>query len=292
MSNTNASERARPDPDALLEAARSEARGRLKIFLGAAPGVGKTYAMLRAAHRRKAEGIDVVVGIAETHGRRETDELLTGLELLPRRALAYRGQTLAEFDLDAALTRKPALILVDELAHTNAPGSRHPKRYQDVAELLAAGIDVYATLNIQHVESLNDVVMQITRIRVRETLPDKVIERADEIELVDTTPEELLQRLKDGKVYVPENAQRAMRHFFQPGNITALRELALRRTADRVDDQMVSYMRRHAIDGPWPAGERILVCVSGDGLGPTLLRHARRLADQMNAFYAQIRLAE
>jgi two-component system sensor histidine kinase KdpD len=269
----------------LLEAARAEGRGRLKVFLGAAPGVGKTYAMLRAGHRRKAEGLDIVVGIVETHGRRETEELLSGLDILPCLSLPYRGQTLTEFNLDAALARKPKLILVDELAHSNAPGSRHPKRYQDVEELLAAGIDVYTTLNIQHIESLNDVVMQITRIRVRETLPDSVIEKADEVELVDITPEELIQRLKEGKVYVPENAQRAIRHFFQPGNITALRELALRRTAERVDDQMVAYMQRHAIEGPWPAGERILVCVSGDALGPTLVRHARRLADLMNAYW-------
>ena len=285
MPQTGTSERSRPSPEALLEAARAEERGRLKVCLGAAPGVGKTYAMLRAAHRKKADGIDVVVGIVETHGRRETEELLSGLDILPRLALAYRGQTIAEFNLDAALARKSKLVLVDELAHSNAPGSRHPKRHQDVEELLEAGIDVYTTLNIQHIESLNDVVMQITRIRVRETVPDSVIERADEVELVDITPEELLQRLKEGKVYVPENAQRAIRHFFQPGNITALRELALRRTAERVDDQMGAYMRRHAIAGPWPAGERILVCVGGDGLGPTLVRHARRLADQMNAYW-------
>ncbi len=285
MPQTGATERSRPSPEALLEAARAEGRGRLRVFLGAAPGVGKTYAMLRAAHRRKAEGIDVAVGVVETHGRRETEELLNGLEILPRLTLAYRGQTLTEFYLDAALARRPKLILVDELAHTNAPGSRHPKRYQDVDELLAAGIDVYTTLNVQHIESLNDVVMQITRIRVRETVPDSVIEKADEVELVDLTPEELLQRLKEGKVYVPENARRAIAHFFQPGNITALRELALRRTAERVDDQMVAYMRRHAIEGPWPAGERILVCVGGDSLGPTLVRHARRLADQMNAYW-------
>lgn len=282
------SERSRPSPDALLEAVRAEERGRLKVFLGAAPGVGKTYAMLRAAHRKKADGIDVVVGLVETHGRRETEELLSGHEILPRLTLAYRGQTLTEFNLDAALARKPKLILVDELAHTNAPGARHPKRYQDVDELLAAGIDVYTTLNIQHIESLNDIVMKITRIRVRETLPDSVIERADEVELVDLTPEELLQRLKEGKVYVPENAQRAMRHFFQHGNLTALRELALRRTAERVDDQMVAYMQRHAIEGPWPAGERIMVCIGGDALGPTLVRHARRLADLMNAYWVVV----
>src|SRR6201999_2000560 len=199
----------------------------------------------------------------ETHGRIETETLTKGFETVPKKRSMYKGRVLAEMDIDAILQRKPALALVDELAHTNADGSRHPKRYLDVEELLAAGIDVYTTLNIQHVESLNDVVARITRIRVRETVPDSVIERADDIELIDLTPEDLIQRLKDGKVYVPAQAERAVRHYFAPGNLTALRELALRRTAQRVDNQMVDYMRSHAIEGPWPAGDRVLVCVQG-----------------------------
>lgn len=283
MASRNKDEDFRPSPDALLAAAIRERRGRLKVFLGAAPGVGKTYAMLEAAHRHKADGVDVVVGLIETHGRVETEELLDGLEVLPRQRIDYRGRNLMEFDLDGALVRRPALILVDELAHSNAPGSRHPKRYQDVDELSAAGIDVDSTLNIQHLESLNDVIMRIARIRVRETLPDDVLAHADEIELVDITPEDLIRRLNEGKVYVPENAQRAVNHFFQPGNLTALRELALRRAAERVDDQMVDYMRRHAIEGPWQAGERILVCVGPDALAPTLVRTGRRLSDMMRA---------
>ena len=251
----------RPSPDALLEAAEKERRGKHKIFLGAAPGVGKTYEMLSAARRRKAAGIDVVVGVAETHGRAETEAQLAGLDVVPRRVVEYKGRTLEEMDLDAVLKRRPALVLVDELAHTNAPGSRHPKRYLDVEELLAAGIDVYSTLNVQHIESLNDVVARITRIRVRETVPDRVVDAADEVELVDLTPADLMARLREGKVYVREQAQRALRHYFSPGNLTALRELALRRTAERVDDQMLSYMREHAITGPWAAGERVIVCL-------------------------------
>src|SRR5271165_4083910 len=269
----------RPSPDALLEAARRESEqiGRLKIFVGAAPGVGKTYEMLQSAHAKLKAGVDVVVGIVETHRRAETEALLRGLEAIPRRRIEYRGQFIKELDLDAVIARRPQLVLVDELAHTNAPGSRHPKRYLDVEELLAAGIDVYTTLNIQHVESLNDVVAQITRIRVRETVPDSVIERADDIELIDLTPQDLIQRLRDGKVYVPQQAERAVRHYFQPGNLTALRELALRRTAQRVDDQMVDYMRSHAIPGPWAAGERVLVCVEGGTRATAVVRHAKRL---------------
>ena len=254
----------RPSPDALLETAQQSARGRLKIFLGAAPGVGKTFEMLSAARARHKEGVDVVVGVVETHGRRETEALLNGMEIIPRRPVDYRGRSLAELDLDALLARRPQLALVDELAHTNAPGSRHPKRYMDVDELIAAGIDVYTTLNVQHVESLNDVVAQITRIRVRETVPDSIIDKADDIELIDLTPEDLIQRLRDGKVYVPHQAERAIRHYFSPGNLTALRELALRRTAQRVDEQMVRYMQAHAISGPWAAGERILACIGSD----------------------------
>src|SRR5580700_5096878 len=207
----------RPSPEALLREAQQAEHGRLKIFLGAAPGVGKTYEMLTTARAKKAEGVDVVIGVVETHGRKETEALLQGLEILPRRSVAYRGHSLTEMDLDAILARRPSLVLVDELAHTNAPESRHPKRYMDVEELLAAGIDVYTTLNIQHVESLNDVVARITRIRVRETVPDSVIDNADEIELIDLTPRDLIQRLNEGKVYVPAQAERAVRHYFLPG---------------------------------------------------------------------------
>jgi two-component system sensor histidine kinase KdpD len=275
--------RQRPSPDALLEAAAQEGRGKLKIFLGAAPGVGKTYEMLQAAQAKRREGVDVAIGIVETHGRRETEALLAGLELIARRRVDYKGRALEEMDLDAILGRRPLLVLVDELAHTNAPGGRHPKRYLDVEELLAAGVDVYTTLNIQHVESLNDVVAQITRIRVRETVPDSILDRADDIEVVDLSPEDLIKRLKEGKVYLPHQAERAVRHYFKPGNLTALRELALRRTAQRVDEQMLTYMRQHAIRGPWAAGERVLVCVSEDRAGGGLIRYAKRLADRLHA---------
>ncbi|MCJ2038177.1 sensor histidine kinase KdpD [Methylobacterium sp. J-059] len=275
----------RPSPDALLEAARRESRsrGRLKIFLGAAPGVGKTYEMLTTAQAKARAGLDVVVGVVETHGRAETESLVAGLEVVPRRAVAYKGTRLDEMDLDALLARRPALALVDELAHTNAPGSRHPKRYQDVEELLDAGIDVDTTLNIQHVESLNDVVAQITRIRVRETVPDGILDRADDIEVIDLNPDDLIRRLEDGKVYLPRNAARALRHYFSRGNLTALRELALRRTADRVDDELLSHMRANAIPGPWGAGERVLVCVSEDPRAAGLVRYAKRLADRLHA---------
>jgi two-component system sensor histidine kinase KdpD len=273
----------RPSPDALLAAAAAEGRGRLKLFLGAAPGVGKTYEMLASAIGRRREGTDAVIGVVETHGRAETERLARELEAIPRRRIDYKGRTLEEMDIDAVLKRKPKLVLVDELAHTNAPGSRHPKRYLDVEELLDAGIDVYTTLNIQHVESLNDVVAKITRIRVRETVPDSIVDRADEIEVVDITPEELIQRLHEGKVYVRDQAQRALKHYFSPGNLTALRELALRRTAERVDEQMLSYMQAHAISGPWAAGERVLVCVSESPLAPQLVRYTRRIADRLKA---------
>lgn len=273
----------RPFPEALLVAAQQEGRGRLKIFLGAAPGVGKTYAILEAAHERQHEGVDVVIGVVETHGRPETEALLDSLEIVPRRKIEYRGKVFEEMDLDALLARAPQLALVDELAHTNLPGGRHPKRYLDVEELLAAGIDVYTTLNIQHLESLHDTVAQITGIRVRETIPDRILDRADEIELADLPPEELLQRLREGKVYVPEQAQRAIQRFFRLGNLTALRQLALRRTAERVDEQMQTYMQAHAIPGPWPAGERMLVCVSSSPHSPRLVRAARRMADRRHA---------
>jgi two-component system sensor histidine kinase KdpD len=273
----------RPSPEALLHQAEQEGRGRLKIFLGAAPGVGKTYEMLQTAQAKHREGVDTVIGVVETHGRKDTEALLPGLESVPRRRVEYNGHALEEMDLDAILARHPKLVLVDELAHTNAPGSRHPKRYLDVEELLDSGIDVYTTLNIQHLESLNDVVAKITRIRVRETVPDSIIDRADDVEVVDLTPEDLIQRLKDGKVYVPAQAERAVRHYFQAGNLTALRELALRRTAQRVDEQMVTYMRAHAIAGPWAAGERVLVGVNEAPNCAAVVRYVRVLADRLHA---------
>jgi len=277
----------RPDPDQLLAHAQAEEnaarRGHLKIFLGYAAGVGKTFAMLEAAHMRHAEGKDVVVGYVETHGRSETEALIHGLEVIHRRPVEYHGITLTEMDVDGLLARRPTLALVDELAHTNAPGSRHPKRYQDVIELLEAGIDVYTTLNIQHLESLNDVVAQITGVLVRETIPDKVMDQASELELVDLPPDELLVRLREGKVYVPEQASRAIEKFFRKGNLTALREMAMRRAAERVDDQMRAYMQARSIHRVWAASERILVCVSPGTLGERLVRTARRLADELNA---------
>lgn len=273
----------RPNPDALLAHASREGRGKLKIFLGAAPGVGKTYEMLTQARRRRLEGLDVVIAVVETHGRLETDALTKGLEIIPKKRHLYKGHVIAEMDLDAVLQRHPKLVLVDELAHTNAEGSRHPKRYQDVEELLAAGIDVYSTVNIQHVESLNDVVAQITRIRVRETLPDRVLEEADEIELVDTTADDLLERLRQGKVYVKAQAERAIKHFFQPGNLAALRELALRRAAQHADRDMVDYMQTHAIGGPWPASEHVLCCINEHASAAELVRRARRFADYLKS---------
>ncbi len=283
---------ARPDPDALLRRLREEEtrqrRGQLKVFLGASPGVGKTFTMLEAARAKRAEGLDVVVGVAETHGRVETARLLDGLEILPRRKVEYRGTVLDEFDLDAALARQPALLVVDELAHSNAPGSRHDKRWQDVAELLAVGINVYTTLNVQHVESLNDVVAQITGVQVRETVPDSVLEQADELELVDVTPDVLLQRLREGKVYVPEQASRAIDRFFRKGNLIALRELALRRTAERVDAQMRGYMAERGIRETWAAGERLLVCVGPSPTAVRLVRATRRMATRLHAEWVAV----
>ncbi len=277
----------RPDPDELLARVQAEeesrARGKLKVFLGYAAGVGKTYAMLDAARELCDRGVDVIVGWAETHGRAETEALLEGLEVVPQRQVEYRGATLAEMDLDAVEARRPQLALVDELAHTNAPGSRHPKRYLDVEDLLASGIDVYTTLNIQHIESLNDVVAQITGVTVRETVPDSILDRADQIELVDLPPYELLQRLREGKVYVPDQAARAIDKFFRQGNLSALREMALRRTADRVDEQMRAYMQMRAIPGPWPAGERLLVCITPSPLSERLIRAGRRMAAKLDA---------
>jgi two-component system sensor histidine kinase KdpD len=273
----------RASPDALLALARKEGRGHLKIFLGAAPGVGKTYAMLASAQTEKAGGRDVVAGLIETHGRRETERQLEGFDVLPRLPIVYRNQIMKEFDLDAALARRPGLLLVDEYAHTNVPGSRHPKRWQDIDELLAAGIDVWTTLNIQHLESLNDVILKITKVRVRETVPDTVFDLADEIILVDFPPDELLKRLAEGKVYVQDTAARAVESFFKPQNLTALRELALRRAAERIDADLVSRMQAQAIEGPWAAGERILACIGPDVNSPAVVRAAKRLADLMDA---------
>jgi two-component system sensor histidine kinase KdpD len=275
----------RPDPDELLKHVQAEepARGRLKIFLGYAAGVGKTYAMLEAAHQRQKQGVNVVVGYVETHGRTETEAFVSGLEVLPRRQVEYHGVKLPELDVDAVLKRRPALVLVDEFAHTNAPGSRHPKRYLDVEEILDAGIDVYTTLNVQHLESLNDVVAQVTGVVVRETVPDRVLDEASEIEVIDLPPDELLTRLQEGKVYIPEQARRAIQKFFRKGNLSALREMSLRRAAEQVDDQMRAYMRTRAIPGPWAAGERLMVCISPSPLAEKLIRTTRRLADELNA---------
>lgn len=277
----------RPHPDALLQrlAAESPEGGAatLKIYFGYAPGVGKTFAMLEAARRLQADGVDVVVGCVETHGRAETEALLDGLEVLPRRDIEYRGVVLQEFDLDAALARGPRILLLDELAHTNAPGCLHPKRWQDALELLEAGISVHGTLNVQHVESLNDVVAQITTVPVRETVPDSLLERADEIELIDLPAEDLLERLRDGKVYLPDRARAASQHFFQRGNLLALRELALRQAAQRVDDDVRAYRRAYSIDATWPTTEQILVCVGPSPSSASLIRGARRMAAGLRA---------
>lgn len=273
----------RPDPDALIEAAAAEGRGRLKIFLGAAPGVGKTWEMLVAARQKASEGTDVLVGVVETHGRKETEAQIGSLPLLLRKQVDYRGQTLDEFDADAALARRPGLLLVDELAHTNAPGGRHAKRWEDVEELLRGGLDVWATLNVQHLESLNESVARITGVRVTETVPDRVLEMANEIEVVDLPPAELQARLREGRIYRPDVAKRALESFFKEGNLTALREIALRRAAEHVDSGLRDYMRRNAISGPWPAGERVMAMVGPDAMGVAVVRHAKRLADALHA---------
>jgi two-component system sensor histidine kinase KdpD len=277
----------RPDPDALLEHVSSAGverkRGRLKVFFGAMPGVGKTFAMLEEARALKAEGVDVLVGLVETHGRAETQRLMQDLQVLPRRSVDHRGTTLTEFDLDAALVRRPSLILIDELAHTNAPGSRHARRYQDVEELLAAGIDVFTTLNVQHLESLNDVIAQVTHVRVRETVPDSILDEAEEVKLVDLPPEQLLKRLREGKVYIPEQAKRASENFFRLGNIIALRQLALRYVAGHVDADMQIYRRAHGVAEPWRVAERLLVGVGPAPASEELVRAAKRLADALDA---------
>lgn len=277
----------RPDPERLLSRLKQEearrARGRLKVFLGAAAGVGKTYAMLELARLRQRQGIDVVVGWVETHGRAETEALLEGLEVLPARVHDHRGIGLREFDLDAALARRPQLLLVDELAHTNAPGARHAKRWQDVAELLAAGIDVVTAVNVQHVESLNDVIAQTTGVVVRETVPDRILDQAAEIELVDLPPEELLERLREGKVYIPPQAERALRGFFTRGNLIALREFALRRAAERVDAELRAFKEDEGVTRVWPVAERILVGVSPSPTASRVVRAAARMANRLGA---------
>jgi two-component system, OmpR family, sensor histidine kinase KdpD len=278
----------RPSPDALLAQAKAESRGKFKIYLGAAPGVGKTYEMLSDARKKRADGLDIVAGVIETHGRAETKALCAGLEILPKRKHGYRGQELEEMDLDGLIARRPQIALVDELAHTNVEGSRHPKRWMDVEELLAAGIDVWSTLNIQHVESLNDVVARITRVRVRETVPDAILERADEIELIDLTPDELIERLREGKVYAPDQASRALRNYFAPGNLSALRELAMRRAADRIDDQVREHRTAQGETAPWAAGERILVCIDERQEAQEVVRHAKRLADRAKAAWLAV----
>ena len=274
---------ARPDPDALLLAAAREGKGRLKVFLGAAPGVGKTWEMLAAAQRVQAEGRDVLIGVVETHGRAGTQAMIGSLPVLPRKRIDYREQVLEEFDADAALARQPDVLLVDELAHTNAPGSRHAKRWEDVAELMEAGLDVWATLNVQHLESLNDDVARITGVRVSETLPDRVLEMADEIEFIDLPPAELRKRLQQGQIYPAATASRALDNFFREGNLAALREIGLRRAAQRVDQDVHDYMRAHAVAGPWPAGERVLALVGRDAGAITVVRRAKRLADALRA---------
>ena len=276
----------RPDPDALLARVEREEyrrrRGSLKVFFGAAAGVGKTYAMLLAAKAKRDEGVDVVVGLVETHERQETVAVLQGLDVLPPKLIKYGSSVQREFDLDGALKRRPSLILVDELAHSNAVGCRHLKRWQDIEELLNAGIDVYTTLNVQHLESLNDDVSQVTGIQVKETVPDTVFELADEVELIDLPPDELLLRLKEGKVYLPQQAERAMHNFFRKGNLIALRELSLRLTADRVDAQMQHYRDDHAISDIWPVGDRILVCIGPSPIAERLVRAAKRLATSLH----------
>ncbi|MDD2309550.1 MAG: sensor histidine kinase KdpD [Desulfuromonadaceae bacterium] len=282
----------RPSPEAMLKLAQTEEvtaeLGKLKIFLGYAAGVGKTYAMLEAARQRKKDGQDVVVGYVESHGRSETDALLEGMELLPRKEALYQGVALPEMDIDAILDRRPQIVLVDELAHSNAPGLRHEKRWQDVEEILEAGIDVYTTVNIQHFESLNDVVAQITGITVRETVPDRLFDLAFEIKLIDIPPEDLLKRLHEGKVYIADQAAKAIEKFFRPGNLMALREISLRRTASRVDDQMRAYMETQSIAGPWPTAERLLVCVSGSPSSEKLIRATCRLAEELKSQWSTV----
>jgi two-component system sensor histidine kinase KdpD len=283
---------ARPDPDQLLSAVKKEEarlnKGRLRIFFGMAAGVGKTYAMLDTAQKRRAEGVDVVIAYIETHRRAETEALTAGLVIIPRKQYEYRGTTVEDMDLDAVLARKPQIALVDELAHTNAPGMRHPKRYQDVLELLEAGIDVYTTVNVQHLESRADTVRQITGITVHETVPDSILETASDIKLIDIDPEELRKRLAEGKVYMPDRASVAVQNFFRPGNLTALREMALRITAERVDHQLQDYMQIKRIAGPWKSSERLMVAVGPGVLSERLVRWTRRIAYNLEASWLAV----
>ena len=255
----------RPDPDELLASIiqdeEKSKRGKLKIFFGMCAGVGKTYTMLQAAKVEKAKGCDIIIGLVETHNRKETASLVEGFELIQRKKYQYKSTQVQEMDLDAIIARKPQIVLVDELAHTNAPGSRHNKRYQDVLEILENGINVYTTVNVQHLESRSETVAQITGIIVRETLPDEIFENADEVEVVDLSPDELLHRLSEGKVYTPERSREAILNFFRKGNITALREMALRIVADRVDKQLHDYMQQKRIRGPWKSGSHLLVAI-------------------------------
>ncbi|TAL68865.1 MAG: sensor histidine kinase KdpD [Bacteroidetes bacterium] len=277
----------RPDPDKLLDSIQKEEakgnRGKLKIFLGMCAGVGKTFSMLQSAQQARQAGKDIVIGYVETHKRQETEELTNGLELIPRKDYEYKDINIQEMDLDAILTRKPQIVLVDELAHTNSPGARHTKRYQDVLELLEKGIDVFTTLNVQHIDSRTDTVSEITGIRIHETVPDSIVDLADEIELVDLSPEDLLKRLVEGKVYIPDKAKQAVQNFFRIGNLTALREMSLRITAERVDKQLQDYMQKKNIIGPWKSGERLLVAFGPSPYSANLIRWARRLATTMNA---------
>ena len=275
----------RPDPDRLLEQTAEAHRGKLKIFFGACAGVGKTFAMLTEAQRLRAQGLDILIGVVETHGRKETAALLTGLATQPPQRISHRGRLVTEFDLDAALARRPALILMDELAHSNAPGSRHPKRWQDVDELLEAGIDVFTTVNVQHLESLNDVVSGITGVQVRETVPDPFFDAADDVVLVDLPPDDLRQRLNEGKVYIGGQAERAIENFFRKGNLIALRELALRRTADRVDEQMRAWRDRQGQEKVWHTRDAILLCIGHNTGSEKLVRAAARLAARLGSVW-------
>ncbi len=273
----------RPNPDELLQKINQESVGKLTVFLGAAAGVGKTYTMLEAAQDRLAEGVNIVIGWVETHGRAETEKLADGLPRISPKTINYRGKLLQEMDVDAILGQKPDIVLVDELAHTNIPGSRNVRRFQDVEELLQNGIDVYTTINIQHIESLNDVVAKITGVIVRETVPDHILEQANSLQLIDIPPEELIKRLKEGKVYISNQAEQALRKFFRPGNLNALRELSLRFTANRVDQDLSEYMKQQKIDGPWPASGRVMVCVSDSPFSAQLIRAAHRLAGGLHS---------
>ncbi len=274
----------------ILKKIQKENRGKLTVFLGAIAGVGKTFSMLKAAHEQFDKGQDIVIGWIETHGRKETEALIAGLPAIEPLSLPYNGKAIKELNLDAILIRRPQIVLVDELAHTNVEGARHVRRYQDVEELIDAGIDVYTAVNIQHIESLNDVVAQITGIKIRETVPDYVIEKADTVQLIDISPEVLIERLRDGKIYIPEQAKLALQQFFRQGNISALREMSLRFTAQRVDKDLSEYMEDHRIKGPWPASGRVMVCLSGSPFSAQLIRAANRLATGLRSEWIAVHI--